>query len=206
MTRTRPPRPGPTASRRPRVRRSSCWPRAAICTDRPWSPGSLPGTLPAFDVTVAFPATVRLSPSPPIRGAQVLVLPDYAFRTRVLGPLRFLAGCAVRGAATRTSDQHAPASTVRRIYSNTINNGLGPVLRTLWRIPNVLHVHECPAQRPAFLKGVLFLAERTSDSVVFNSEYTRTLVRQYPAGICRSVASSCTSVSICRRFDLATAA
>jgi glycosyltransferase involved in cell wall biosynthesis len=65
------------------------------------------------------------------------------------------------------------------IYSNTINNGLGPILRTLWRVPNVLHVHECPTQRPAFLRAVLLLAERTSDRVVFNSDYTRSLVGEY---------------------------
>ena len=67
---------------------------------------ALPELLEAFDVTVAFPSDGPAVAVAADSGAQVLVLPDYAFRTRLLGPLRFLSWTRRCSSASAPLDQH----------------------------------------------------------------------------------------------------
>jgi glycosyltransferase involved in cell wall biosynthesis len=143
---------------------------------------ALPALVRAFEVTVAFPNDRPAVAEAARAGAETVVLPDFALRTRLFHPaaiLPWLRACA--SAVSRLTRLHR-SRRFDVIYSNTINTGIGPVLRTLWRRPNVLHVHECPDSRPLVLRLVLGVGNRTSDAVLFASSALRNdVARHKPA-------------------------
>lgn len=140
---------------------------------------ALPELVEAFDVTVAFPFPGPAVEAASAAGATTLVLPDYAFRTRVLQPGAVVPWLRRYARALQALHREHRRRPFALVYSNTINSGAGPFLRLWWRIPNLLHVHECPDQRAGQLRAVLAVARWTSDAVVFNSEFTRQRVGAY---------------------------
>ncbi|MBA2625572.1 MAG: glycosyltransferase family 4 protein [Acidimicrobiia bacterium] len=143
---------------------------------------ALPGLLETFDVVLAVPACGPASARAAAFGAEVVILPDYALRRRHLAPRGLLPWLARSARAALTLHRLHRRRPFDVVYSNTLAAALGSVLAPAWRVPHVLHVHECPTE-PRWLAGVLLAVARvTTDRIVANSAYTRSfLVGRQPA-------------------------
>jgi hypothetical protein len=137
---------------------------------------ALPELVDAFDVTLAMatdgPAVARARAI----GAEVVVLPDFAIRRRHLRPLGILPWLArVATALVRLGRLHR-RQRFDVIYSNTLTASIGPLLRRAWRVPHLLHVHECPEARAGIMRAIFLSIRAGTDRVVCNSEATRRYV------------------------------
>ncbi len=137
---------------------------------------ALPDLAQAFSVTLGLPADGPLVERARALGAEVLILPDYALRRRYLRAaqvppwiVRYMSSVARLHRAHRSR----PFDLV---YSNTLAAGLGPMLRLLWRVPHLTHVHECPAEPWWLSPGMTRLARMSSAVVICNSRTTREFV------------------------------
>jgi len=138
---------------------------------------ALPELVETFDVTLAVARDGPAAERARVIGADVVVVPDFAIRRSNFRPLGLVPWLArIARAVLRLRRLHRR----RRfdvIYTNTLTPSMiGPLLRLVWRVPNLLHVHESPEANAA-VRRVIFLAIRAgTDVVVCNSEATRTYV------------------------------
>lgn len=133
---------------------------------------ALPELVRQYRVTVVVP-----SPGPGIEvlkrlGAEVLRLPDYALRRRHLTPKGFLPWLYRLVVTVRTLSRVHKEQRFVAVYSNTLAAGVGPLLRLRWRIPHVVHVHECPTEPPWLPRTLLRIVRRTTQLVICNSRST----------------------------------
>lgn len=137
---------------------------------------ALPELTETFDVTLAAAAAGPALDRARALGAEVVVLPDFATRRRHLRPL------AVAPWLVRVLVAMARLTRLHRrtrfdvIYSNTLVTTIGPLLSAVWRIPHILHVHECPESNAGFLRAVFLTVRLGTDRVVCNSDATRRFV------------------------------
>lgn len=133
---------------------------------------ALPSLAGAFAVTLAVPTDGPAVERARALGVEVIALPDYAIRRRHLEP-RALGPWVWRMAvAVARLHQRHRRGRFDLLYSNTLAAGIGPALKALWRIPHVVHVHECPTGPTWFVRSLLRLARLTSDRVICNSRFT----------------------------------
>jgi glycosyltransferase involved in cell wall biosynthesis len=136
---------------------------------------ALPELVEAFDVVLAVPAEGPAVARAEAAGAAVVVVPDHVLRRRHLGARAIGPWLGrVRAALTSLSARHENAA-FDLVYANTLAVPLAGVLARRWRVPALLHVHECPDPRwlaRALLEG----ARATASAVVCNSRYSRDFV------------------------------
>jgi len=147
---------------------------------------ALPSLVETFHVTLAFgeagPAVQRAQ----VSGAQTCVWPDFALRRRYLGIRGVPTWVRQCVAAFRLAGRVNRDHPVDLVYSNTLASGIGPLLRLRWRVPHVVHMHECPFQ-PRWLPKVLLRAARlSSDLVICNSESTRAFLLKFEPALLKS--------------------
>ena len=136
---------------------------------------ALPELVDAFDVVLAVPASGPAAQRAADGGATVVVVPDHVLRrrhltARALGP--WLGRVRAAGARLHRLHREAPFALV---YGNTLAVPLAGGLARRWRVPAVLHVHECP--EPRWLARTLLVGARaTATAVVCNSAFTRDFV------------------------------
>lgn len=143
---------------------------------------ALPALVETFHVTLAFgeagPAVQRAA----ARGAVTKVWPDFALRRRNLSVRGFPMWSAHCASALREAQRVHEERPIDLVYSNTLASGIGPLLRLRWRVPHVVHMHECPQQPRWLPRALLRIARFSSDLVICNSESTRAfLLRFEPA-------------------------
>ncbi len=149
---------------------------------------AVPTLLRTFDVTLSLPQDGPAAELYEEMGADVVRLPDYALRPiyfRPIGALRWLTHVFV--ATTRLTFMHRRAR-FDIVYANSLAASIGSILRVLWRVPHVVHVHEVSAQSQTMIKVLLAIDRRTADLLICNSHFSRDSVVAYqPALAARSV-------------------
>jgi glycosyltransferase involved in cell wall biosynthesis len=142
---------------------------------------ALPELAEAFRVVLAVPAAGAAVARAEAAGAAVVPVPDHVLRRRHLGARALVPWLGrMRATARRLSELHRE-EPFALVYGNTLAVPLAGFLARRWRVPALLHVHECPD--PRWLARALLLAARaTATTVVCNSAYTRDfVVRLVPA-------------------------
>lgn len=136
---------------------------------------ALPELAEAFSVVLAVPVAGPAIERAEALGATVVVVPDHVLRRRHLGARALGPWLGrVRSAMRRLHALHREAPFAL-VYGNTLAVPLAGGLARRWRVPALLHVHECP--EPRALARVLLLAARaTATTVVCNSTFTRDFV------------------------------
>lgn len=133
----------------------------------------LPVLRQRFDVTLSIPMPGPLVDRAEGMGISTTVLPDYAIRRRHLsarGLLPWL-GRLFRSAVSLTRAHRRQRFDI--IYSSSLAAGLGSVVKLLWRVPHVLHVHEYPYHGTASRVALLQTVRATADNVVCISDYLK---------------------------------
>ena len=150
---------------------------------------ALPELVETFDVTLAVARDGPAAERARVIGADVVIVPDFAIRRSNFRPLGLVPWLArIAGAVVRLRRLHRQ----RRfdvIYTNTLTPAMiGPLLRRLWRVPNLLHVHESPEANSAVRRAIFLAIRAGTDLVVCNSEATRRyVIANEPALADRSV-------------------
>lgn len=140
---------------------------------------ALPSLSDSFRLTLVVPHNGPGLELAEACGAKILILPDYALRTRNLRPRAVLPWLWRFGKAAFRLQRLHRTERFAILYSNTLATGVGSVLRVWLKIPHVLHVRECP-QRPSWLPWILLkLARFTSDLVICNSFWTQQFLLRY---------------------------
>ncbi len=136
---------------------------------------ALPELVDAFSVVLAVPATGPAVERAEALGATVVTVPDHVLRRRHLGARALGPWLGrVRSAMRRLHALHRE-EPFALVYGNTLAVPLAGGLARRWRVPALLHVHECP--EPRWLARALLLGARaTATAVVCNSAYTRAFV------------------------------
>jgi glycosyltransferase involved in cell wall biosynthesis len=146
---------------------------------------ALPELVDAYDVTIAFAAGGPLVAEVEQLGAQAVVLPDFAIRRAMLGPFRMWSWFARAGSAIRRLHSLHRSERFDAVYSNTLAVFIGPLLARRWRVPHVVHAHECPLE-PRWLTAMLLRMLRGCSRIICNSDYTRRLIVEFEPGLARA--------------------
>src|SRR5829696_6760600 len=141
----------------------------------PGAAGRLPELADAFSVVLAVPAAGPAADRADALGVSVVQVPDHVLRRRHLGARALGPWLArVRPAGSQQHQLHR-RDPFALVYGNTLAVPLAGLLARRWRVPGVLHVHECP--EPRWLARALLQAARaTATAVVCNSAYSRGFV------------------------------
>jgi glycosyltransferase involved in cell wall biosynthesis len=136
---------------------------------------ALPELADAFSVVLAVPAAGPAADRADALGVSVVQVPDHVLRrrhlgARALGP--WLARVRTAGSQLHALHRRDPFALV---YGNTLAVPLAGLLARRWRVPGVLHVHECPEPR-WLARALLQTARATATAVVCNSAHTRGFV------------------------------
>ena len=143
---------------------------------------ALPELADAFAVVVAVPADGPAVERAEAAGAAVVVVPDHVLRRRHLGARALVPWLGRVRTAMATLHAAHRAAPFDLVYGNTLAVPLAGVLARRWRVPAVLHVHECP--EPRWLARVLLEGTRaTAAAVVCNSGFTRDFVVRTVPGL-----------------------
>jgi glycosyltransferase involved in cell wall biosynthesis len=136
---------------------------------------ALPELAEAFAVVLAVPARGPAVARAEAAGVDVVEVPDHVLRRRHLGARALGPWLGrVRAAGRSLSALHRD-EPFALVFGNTLAVPLAGLLARRWRVPALLHVHECP--EPRWLARALLLAARgTATTVVCNSAWTRDFV------------------------------
>ena len=137
---------------------------------------ALPRLQEIADVTIACPSDGPLVERARTLGAGVVVVPDFALRRRYMSISGLARWVRQVGRATASLHRLHRQQPFAAVYVNTLAAAIGPVLKARWRIPQLVHVHECPRDPPWIARVLLKLTRWSADIVVCNSHYTRTFV------------------------------
>jgi glycosyltransferase involved in cell wall biosynthesis len=140
---------------------------------------ALPQLSHSFDITIAFPAMGPAVDLALQHGAQAIITPDFAVRRRNLqSPTRLFAWFRRIRSAHRQLDREHHIQPFAMIYSNTFAAGIGPMLKRSWKVPHILHVRECPLDPRWQIATLCRNADRSSELIICNSQYTKGLLTQ----------------------------
>ena len=134
---------------------------------------ALPELCASFDPVLLLPGDGPAVDAARARGAEVVVLPDFALRRRSLTAggwvgwsCRLLHGLR----AARRLHRQAPFDLV---YSNTLAAGLGVLVAGVLRLPHVLHVRETVATPRLLGLALVRTAAWATDTFICNSRHVR---------------------------------
>lgn len=127
------------------------------------------------EVVVTVPGTGPLIAVLKDAGAQVVVAPAFVLRKSMLHPTTWASSAALLFRAIRAARAGLTRTAPDAVYINTVTQPVWAIMARLARRKVLVHVHEAEDRVSLPYRVVLSIPARIADSVVFNSEASRSI-------------------------------